>query len=267
MIFMNVIIIEDESLASERLKLLLKKYDPSIKVLASVESIEDTVQWLKTNPHPDLLLMDIQLADGHSFEIFKQVTINKPVIFTTAYDNYAIHAFHYYSIDYILKPVTAETLATAIRKFEMMTHPVNLPDYKAWANKLREEGLSRYKDRFLAKVGQRTFFIQTDDIAFFYADNKTTYLVDKSNNKFIIHYNIESLDNLLDPYYFFRINRKIIVHSKLIDMAKPYLNNRIKLILKDFKNEHEFIVSRDRVPQFRKWAEGEYSNHIKSENK
>ena len=253
---MNVLIIEDESLAAERLKLLLGQYDPSIGVSGCLESIEETVQWLQTQPHPDLLLMDIQLSDGHSFEIFNQVKLDKPVIFTTAYDNYAINAFQHFCVDYILKPVTAAALANAIRKYKIMPHAFSLPDYHAWAEQVTQKISPRYKDRFLAKVGLRTFFIQTEDVAYFYADNKTVYLADKDGNKFVINYSIEKLEPLLDPHYFFRINRRMIVHSKLVDLVKPYLNNRLKLSLKNIRHDEEIIVSRERVPTFKKWAEG-----------
>lgn len=253
---MNILIVEDEMLAAERLRLLLKQYDPSIKVLACLESIKETVNWIKTKPHPDLLLMDIQLSDGHSFEIFKQVNINKPVIFTTAFDHYAIDAFRYFSIDYILKPVTAEALATAIQKYRAMSVATLPADYNSLVEKFQEKTVTQYKDRFLAKVGQRTFFIQTDEVAYFYADNKTIYLADREGNKFIVNYSIEKLESLLDPYYFFRINRKMIVHSKMIDLVKPYLNNRLKLSLKSLKLDEDIIVSRERVTAFKKWAEG-----------
>ena len=253
---MNILIVEDEMLAAERLRLLLKQYDPSIKVLACLESIKETVNWIKTKPHPDLLLMDIQLSDGHSFEIFKQVNINKPVIFTTAFDHYAIDAFRYFSIDYILKPVTAEALASAIHKYRAMSVATLPADYNSLVEKFQEKTVTQYKDRFLAKVGQRTFFIQTDEVAYFYADNKTIYLADREGNKFIVNYSIEKLESLLDPYYFFRINRKMIVHSKMIDLVKPYLNNRLKLSLKALKMEDDIIVSRERVTAFKKWAEG-----------
>ncbi len=253
---MNILIVEDEMLAAERLRMLLKQYDPSIKIIACLESIEETVNWIQTKPHPDLLLMDIQLSDGHSFEIFKQATINKPIIFTTAFDHYAIDAFRHFSIDYILKPVTAEALASAIQKYRTMSQISLPPDYNSWMEKFQQKIVPQYKDRFLAKVGQRTFFIQTDEVAYFYADNKTIYLADREGNKFIVNYSIEKLETLLDPYYFFRINRKMIVHSKMIDLVKPYLNNRLKLSLKALKMEEDIIVSRERVTAFKKWAEG-----------
>jgi DNA-binding LytR/AlgR family response regulator len=253
---MNILIIEDEMLAAERLQLLLQQYDPSIEVLGCLESIRETVHWLQTKPHPDLILMDIQLSDGHSFEIFKQVNLNSPVIFTTAYDEYAIDAFKHMSVDYILKPVTSEALAASIRKYRNLAQLFISPDYKAWLAKGQEISAENYKDRFLAKVGQRTFFIQADEVAYFYADNKTVYLTDREGNKFIINYSIEKLEPLLEPHYFFRVNRKMIVHSKMIDLIKPYVNNRLKLSLKNMKSGEEIIVSRERVAAFKKWAEG-----------
>jgi len=253
---MNILIIEDELLASERLRLLLKQYDPSIHILACLESIEESIQWLQTKPHPDLLLMDIQLSDGHSFEIFKQVKLSPPVIFITAYDNYAINAFQHFSLDYILKPVTAQGLATAIQKYKSLASAFYPPDYTAWAGQLKENLFTKYKDRFLAKVGSRTFFIQTDEIAYFYADNKIVYLADRQGNRFIINYTIEKLEPLLNPYHFFRINRKMIVHSKVIDLIKPFYNNRLKINLRNLSLQEDIIVSRERVPAFKKWAEG-----------
>ncbi len=252
---MNVLIIEDEPLAAERLKLLLHQHDNSIMIQACLQSIEETVIWLQQKPHPDLLLMDIQLSDGNSFDIFNQVEVSRPIIFTTAYDQFAITAFQHYSIDYILKPVTLKALASAIRKFQQMPEIFPL-DYRAEIKKLSALLQPRYKDRFLAKVGQRTFFIQTDDVSFFYADNKTIYLVDNDHNKFVINFTIDSLEPLLDPHLFFRINRKTIVHSKMIETVKPFPGNRLKIFLKNnHSNAEEFIISRERIPFFRKWAD------------
>ncbi|MCP9752298.1 LytTR family DNA-binding domain-containing protein [Ferruginibacter sp. HRS2-29] len=253
---MNILIVEDEVLAAERVQLLVKRYDPSINILGSLESIEETVDWLKTRQHPDLLLMDIQLSDGHSFEIFKQATVNIPVIFTTAYDNFAIEAFKNFGIDYILKPVTAESLASSIQKYKALNSRIPQYDEAEWMEKYKGITGIQYKDRFLARIGAKTFFIQTEDVCCFIADNKTVFLVDKNNNRFIINYSIEKLESVLDPHYFFRINRKMIVHSKGIELIKPYNNNRLKLSLKNISFGEEIIVSRERVQDFKKWAEG-----------
>ncbi|MCX6324153.1 MAG: LytTR family DNA-binding domain-containing protein [Sphingobacteriales bacterium] len=254
---MNILIIEDEALAAERLQLLLKQYDADIKVLGVLESIEESVQWLQKKASPDLFLMDIHLSDGHCFEIFNQVLIQRPVIFTTAFDNYALNAFQHYSIDYILKPVTAEALGAALNKYKAMAKAFTVPDYKNWTGVLASDSsLAKYKDRFLAKVGPRTFFIQADEIAYFTADNKIVTLADREGNRFIVNYTIEKLEPLLDPHHFFRINRKMIVHSRSIEQVKPHFNNRLKLSLKNLKLSEDIIISRERVAAFKKWAEG-----------
>jgi DNA-binding LytR/AlgR family response regulator len=253
---MNVIVVEDEKLAAERIQLLLKEYDDSISICGNLESIEETVNWLQTKAHPDLMLMDIHLSDGNCFEIFNRVKINKPIIFTTAYDNHAIDAFNYFSIDYILKPVTASALANAIQKYKMMANAFQPYDYSLLSSQLKENLHIQYKERFLAKVGCRTFFVLADDVVCFLADNKIVQVLDKNNNRLNINYSMEKLESLLDPRNFFRINRKIIIHSKYIDLAKPYYNNRLKLVLKGINPESEIIISREKVSAFKKWAEG-----------
>lgn len=251
---MDVVIIEDEMLAAERLQTLIKNYDASINVVAVLESIEETVQWLHSKPHPDLLFVDIHLSDGHSFEIFKRIQLQKPVIFTTAFDNYALDAFHLFSIDYILKPVTAAALAAAMNKYKSLA-TLAAVNYSILSDAVKENFNTRYKNRFLAKVGQRTFFLQADEVAYFFADNKIVYLVDKEGNRFIINFTLEKLEPLLDPVDFFRINRKMIVHSKAIEQVKPYFNNRLRLLLKGIKANEEIIISRERVADFKEWAD------------
>jgi DNA-binding LytR/AlgR family response regulator len=253
---MNILIIEDEALAAERLKLLLAQFDPQINIMGCLESIEETVHWLQTKSLPDLLLMDIQLSDGYCFEIFKKVPVSKPVIFTTAYDHFALEAFNHYSIDYILKPVTIEALATAINKYKLMPSVFSDTGHKNWPDIFKENSGSAYKDRFLAKIGLRTFFIQAGEIAYFTADNKIVSLTDKEGNRYLVNYTIEKLETLLNPHDFFRINRKMIVHSKCIEQVKPHINNRLKLSIKNLKLPEEIIISRERVPAFKKWAEG-----------
>jgi DNA-binding LytR/AlgR family response regulator len=252
---MDVVIIEDEVLAAERLQTLIKNFDASINIVATHESIEEAVQWLQTKPHPDLLFVDIHLSDGHSFEIFKKVNLQKPVIFTTAYDSYALDAFQLFSIDYILKPVTAESLAAAINKYKGIAGSI-AANYSLLNEQVRENFGTKYKDRFLAKVGQRSFFINAAEVAYFFADNKIVYLVDKEGNRFIINFTLEKLEPMLDPHDFIRINRKIIVHSQAIDQVKPHFNNRLKISLKAIKANEDMVVSRERVTAFKAWAEG-----------
>jgi DNA-binding LytR/AlgR family response regulator len=249
---MRVIIVEDERPSAERLQTLLAEYDPSIEVVACLESIEETVQYLKQHAHPDLLLLDIHLSDGHSFEIFKQVSYNKPVIFTTAYDQYALDAFKMFSIDYILKPVSLELLAGALNKLKTLAVSFSVVDF----NRLMPEWQqSRYKKRFLGKVGQRLFFIDTSNIAFFQADNKIVHLVDKEGNRYLADYTMERLEEQLDPQNFFRLNRKFIVHIEAIQQVKPYFNSRLKLAVKGAGQADDIVISRERVAQFKEWAE------------
>lgn len=160
---MKVAVVEDEKLAVDRLKMLLKKYDPLVEIVCCLESIEETVQYLRQHQHPDLLLLDIHLSDGHCFEIFKQVNCNRPVIFTTAYDQYALDAFKMFSVDYILKPVTLEAMATAMNKLRSMPASFVRIDFGQLEPPVQNDN---YKKRFLGKVGQRLFFIEAADISF-----------------------------------------------------------------------------------------------------
>jgi DNA-binding LytR/AlgR family response regulator len=251
---MDIVIIEDEMLAAERLQALIKNYDANINIVAVLESIEESIQWLQAKPHPDLMFVDIHLSDGHSFEIFKKINLQKPVIFTTAFDNYALNAFQLFSIDYILKPVTAEALAAAINKYKSLAAMVAV-NYSLLSDTVKENFGTRYKNRFLAKVGQRSFFLHADEVVYFFADNKIVYLVDKEGNRFIINFTLEKLEPLLDPHDFFRINRKMIIHSKAIEQVKPYFNNRLKLSLKGVKADEDIVISRERVADFKEWAD------------
>lgn len=249
---MKVIVVEDERLAAERLTTLLQEYDPAVKVMACLESVEETVAYLKSHAHPDLLLLDIHLSDGRSFDIFNQVQYNRPVVFTTAYDQYALEAFKMFSVDYILKPVAGEALAAALNKYRHIATSFNLPDYNRLVPHLQEQ---HTKKRFLGKVGQRLFFIETADIAFFQADNKIVYLVDKNANRYVVDYTMERLEAALDPKEFFRLNRRYMVRISAIEQVKPYFNNRLKLLVKGAQQQDEMVVSRERVADFRQWAD------------
>lgn len=252
---MNILLVEDEQLAQERLQQLINAYDPAINIMACLESVEETVNWFSTKPHPDLLLLDIHLSDGESFEIFRRTTIHKPVIFTTAYENYAIDAFQLFSIDYILKPVTAEGIASALNKYKNLSAAFAPKDYHQLIEQVKENTSTNYKTRFLAKVGQRLFFIPAEDVAYFTADNKIVYLLDKTGNRFVINTTIETLETTLNPKCFFRLNRKIIINADAIEQVKPYQSNRLKLQLKGITNHEEIVISRERVAEFKKWAD------------
>ena len=253
---MTTLIIEDEKLAADRLQFLLQQCAPGITVSAVIDSVEDCTVWLNKNALPDFLLLDIHLADGSAFEIFRQVKIDVPVIFTTAYDQYAMDAFKVLSIDYLLKPVTLEALSTAIRKLSILRPRSFSPesDYAHLLHLLQQQGNPKYKTRFTGKVGQKLFFIDTAEIAYFIADNKIVNLYAADGNHYIIEYTLEDLETLLDPQQFFRINRSIIVKAKAIDQVKPYINSRLKIIFKAGRQTAEAIVSRERVNDFKIWA-------------
>lgn len=251
---MTVLIVEDEQLAQERLEMLLKDYDPSINIAGKLESVEESVQWLNSRPHPDVILLDIHLADGDSFEIFKRTTTQKPIIFTTAYENYAIDAFQLFSIDYILKPVTAQSLAAALNKYKNLSAAFTPHNYELLIEQVKDNFLNNYKTRFLAKVGKRLFFVPAEEVAFFSADNKIVYLTDREGNRFVINATIDKLESELNPKDFFRVNRSTIIHAGVLEQIKPYPNNRLKLQLRNITVTDEIIISRERVSAFKEWA-------------
>jgi DNA-binding LytR/AlgR family response regulator len=249
---MKILIVEDERLAAERLVTLVNEYDRSIEIAACLDSVEETVQYLRSHAAPDILPLDIHLSDGHSFEIFNQLNYAGPVIFTTAYDQYALDAFKMFSIDYILKPVTLEALATALNKFSNLSAGFAAADYRQLMPQLTKRD---YKRRFLGKVGQRLFFINTIDIAYFQANNKVVYLVDKEGNRYVVEHTMEKITALLNPEEFFRLNRRYIVRINAIQQVKPYFNGRLKLSVKGCQQSDEMVISRERVTEFKQWAE------------
>jgi DNA-binding LytR/AlgR family response regulator len=257
---MEVVIIEDEILAAERLSMLIKNYNAEIKVVAQLESVEEALAYLRVKRHPDLLFVDIHLADGLSFEIFKQINVEKPIIFTTAFDQYALDAFQFFSIDYMLKPILADDLAAALKKYEKINaNTVNRnveTDFGQLVQALKENINNKYKNRFLGKLGQKMYFVPVENISHFSADNKVVQLITKDGGKYIINHSIERLEELCDPKQFFRINRKTMLHIDSIQMVKPYDNNRLQVGITANIPSEELIVSREKVSMFKTWAEG-----------
>ncbi|MBG9378244.1 response regulator transcription factor [Panacibacter sp. DH6] len=251
---MRVLIIEDEVVAAQRLQLLLKEYDEQVDVIGCLDSVEDAITWFQQNQHPDLLLLDIQLADGFSFDILKRTTYKNPVIFTTAFNDYALQAFEYLSVDYLLKPVSFSSLKRGLDKYKMISAN-NTTNYEPLINALKQFPLTQYKERFLARVGQKLIFVKTNEIAYFRAEDKVIYLIDKQGNKLPVDYTLEKLESVLDPRQFFRLNRKIIVAIDSIAQVRPYYNSRLMLHLKDGHKSEDMVISRERVPEFREWAE------------
>jgi len=251
---MTTLIIEDEKIAADRLQHLLLRCAPHVKVLGVLDSVEASTAWLKANSLPDFILLDIHLSDGFAFDIFRQIKLMVPVIFTTAYDQYSMEAFKLLSIDYLLKPVTEEALSFAIQKLQSLRQQ---PSPAAVYNQLLQmidTARPRYKTRFTGKLGQKFFFIEVQDVAYFLSDNKIVCLYTTDGHHYVLEYTLEVLEKMLDPTEFFRINRSVIVKAKAIEQVKPYLNSRLKVLFKAGTRVNEGIVSRDRVNDFKNWA-------------
>ncbi len=249
---MKVLILEDETLAADRLESLLREVQSDAQVVARIKSIESAVEWLQTNPHPDLILSDIKLLDGLSFDIFSQVEVSKPVIFTTAYDQYAIRAFEVNSVDYLLKPVEKEKLQKALSKLQNSKEQP-APDFAEVLNFIKSNQAS-YKSRFMVRLGQRIVAITSEKIGYFYSENKLTYIVTLDGKKYPIDQPLDELIDLLDPKRFFRVNRQFIVAFDSIAEIHPYFKGRIKIVLQP-KSEEEVVISSDRTPEFKKWID------------
>ena len=248
---MRVLIIEDESLAAEQLKNLLHKYDKSINVLDVIDSVKNAVKWFKTNEKPALVFMDIQLADGLSFDIFDKVQLTSPVIFITAYDQYAIRAFKVNSIDYLLKPLDFDELKTAVDKFRNTKQiSVNQDIIDKFKNMLT----NNFKTRFVVKVGEHIRPINIEQINYFYSFQKATYINTSGKRNYVIDYSLEQAEALIDPTLFFRINRNYLISFASILDIISYSNSRLKIKLVN-SDKNDIIVSRDRVNDFKKWLD------------
>ncbi|MDX1427843.1 MAG: LytTR family DNA-binding domain-containing protein [Salegentibacter mishustinae] len=247
----KVIIIEDEKPAARRLQRMLSRLN--IETETMLHSVAEAVNWFNSNDHPDLIFLDIQLSDGISFEIFEKVEINSAVIFTTAYDEYALKAFKLNSVDYLLKPIDEEELANAVAKFKE-NYLKNSPqiDFNAFRKILETGSKPDYKTRFTIQVGQHLKIIPANEICCFYSENKASYLTTTSGRNYPVDVSLENLEKDLDPEKFFRINRKSIVNIDCIEDIISYTNSRLEIKVKAF-NEFQLIVSRERVRDFKKW--------------
>ncbi len=251
---MRVIIIEDEFPAMEKLERYILKYDSSIEIIARLSSISEAATWLKNNDNSfDLAFMDIQLTDGLSFEIFNQVKLSKPVIFTTAFDEFAIDAFKVNSIDYILKPITFTDVSKALAKFKNLKESY-VNDHNI-GEIVKTIAKKKTKERFLVRLGNHIHSIKTNEISIFFAEGRTVFLVTNQNKKYILDYKLEDLYNILDDNAFFRVNRTFIVNINAIKDVIVYSNSRLKVGLKA-NTEKEIIVSREKVAGFKSWFEG-----------
>lgn len=246
---MNVIIIEDEKPAARLLSRKLEKLNISVNQM--LHSVEESLKWFSENSPPDLIFLDIQLSDGLSFEIFEQFPVKSAIIFTTAYDQYALRAFKLNSIDYLLKPIDEKELTNAVEKFRERVNKKAGLDLQ-WIKSLLVSEEKQYKERFSVKVGLQLKIIITPEIECFFSENKGTYIHTTENRNYLIDSTLEQLENELNPKEFFRVSRKFIIGLKAIKEIQVYSNSRLKIILNTYK-EDEIIVSRERVADFKNW--------------
>jgi DNA-binding LytR/AlgR family response regulator len=248
---MNTIIIEDENLTAQRLEGMLKKYDPNIRVLAKLPSVAESVQWLRQNEAPDLVFMDIHLEDDLCFKIFELAPLHSPVIFTTAYDEYMVKAFKVNSIDYLLKPVNADELAAALNKYKTLKEQFAKPDFNTLLQYIGQR-TPEYKTRFMVTIGTKIRSIETSEIAYFYSDEKITFLVTRDGQQLPIDFSLDKLTSLLDPRQFFRANRQFLVGFGAIQTVHTHFKGKLKLDLQP-KTRLDLFVSGDRMTDFKEW--------------
>ena len=248
---LNILIIEDEQPAARRLLKMITALEPGVNLLANLDSVESGIQWLEKNSHPDLIFSDIQLSDGISFEIFKSVEPKCPVIFVTAYDQYAIDAFKVNSIDYLLKPLREEDLATALEKFRKLNKKTAALDIDSLLRAYVPQPAT-YKQRFVVRYGEHIRTITTAEIAYFYTEDKVNFLATFEGRRFAIDLNLDHLDTVLDPQQFFRINRQFIISISSIAEMFAHTKSRVLIKLKP-PSKHETIVSAERAADFKMW--------------
>lgn len=254
---MKILIIEDEPLGAETLEQYLAEIDPSIVVAGIAESIKSSVEWLQNNPAPEIILMDIELADGQSFEIFNLVKITSAVIFTTSYDEYALKAFKVNSIDYLLKPIKKAELEKAIDKYrqlkELFAGNDSGMNIESLLSDLRLQQSKTQRNRFLVKQGQRLVSVEVDDIAYFFAEGRLSYFCTWNKNKYVVDYTMEELESMLNPQSFFRANRSYIIHIKSVLQIHNYFNGKLKLDIKPAIEKDEVVISREKAAAFKDW--------------
>lgn len=252
---MNLLIIEDEYHAAKMLTELLNKLEPKAKILEALDSVEDAVEWFQHNEMPDLVFMDVQLADGLSFDIFRQVEVTCPIIFTTAYDRYSLQAFKVNSVDYLLKPIEKEELATALQKFKQyhQQDSSNTFNHQSLQQLIKQLSPPKpFKSRFLLKHGQTWEYLSVNAISYLYSEAGLTFLVDNKGKRHALDESLEQIQNQLDSSFFFRINRQQIIHIEAIQKIHSWFNHRFKLDM-NYGKTQEFVVSRKRAKAFKEW--------------
>jgi len=255
---MNVFIIEDEVLAAKLLVRLLNELDQDIRVVGQADNIKDAVAWFEENPHPDLVFSDIELTDGQSFEIFEQVEVASPVIFTTAYDDFALKAYKANAIDYLVKPIEIDALERALDKYHRLkTKLIENRAEEVLHTVLSSNGrgnVGRYKSRFLVKMGERLVSLTNDQIAYFLSEDKLVFLITKENKKYPVDFTLDELDHTIDPNVFFRLNRQVIAHIDSINTIHSYFNGKLKISVKP-PLDKETLVSREKAGSFKEWLD------------
>jgi len=250
----NILIIEDEEPAANRLKKMVEELEPGAHVLDNIVSVSSAIAWFQQNPSPDLIFSDIQLSDGLSFEIFKNVEVQCPVIFVTAYDQYAIDAFKVNSIDYLLKPIKKDDLEAALNKFKKLSkgggEPAALDIHKVL--EVFNQPKTEYKTRFIVRYGEHIKTIKIEDVAYFYTEDKINFLTTNEGRRYTIDYNLDALESMLDPKVYFRINRQFIISIHAISEMFSYSKSRV-LVKLNPPAKHETIVSTERSGDFKLW--------------
>lgn len=254
---MHVLIIEDELRAAERLEKLIQQIDPEIRVLAKLESVEESIQWFRTNEQPELIFLDIHLSDGLSFNIFTEVELSCPVIFTTAYDEYALRAFDLNSIDYLLKPIDKTKLEKSIAKYNKwikteIKSGLN-SDLKILLNSIKTHS-GVFRSRFLISKNDAFVIIQAVDIAYFYSEDKLTFIKTKENKRYILDESLDGVMESLDPKHFFRINRQLIISVHSIKSIESYFNYKLKLEVDPPAPHLNTVISRSKTLEFKEWV-------------
>jgi len=249
---MRVLILEDEHFAAQKLMRLLKETDRHIEVVDVIRSVEQAINWFPANPAPDLIFMDIQLEDGISFEIFESITIRTPIIFTTAYDEYALKAFKVNSVDYLLKPINPDELKKALDKFNTIHGSgINKTALESILNQLKPQT----KERFLIRIGDHYKSVPVTDIHCFYVMERCTFSFTNTGKSYPMDYSLDQIEQLVHTKNFFRVNRNFIIHLQAIQDVIAYSSSRLKIIVHGWKEKEEIIVSRERVAAFKKWMD------------
>lgn len=251
---MHILIIEDEEQAAKRLKKIIGEILPEAVVSGPVIGVQEAVDWFKSNPVPDLAFMDIHLSDGSSFQIFEAVKVSCPVIFTTAHEGYALQAFKVNSIDYILKPIDRDDVAGAIQKLRLLQQKHQpVIDYAAVLQSVKPQ---QFRERFVVKFGDNLKSINVSDIAYFYTEHKANFICTNDNRRYPVDFNLDQVEEMLNPKNFFRINRQFIIGHHAIDDMKAYTRARVIITLKP-ASKLDTIVAVDRAQDFRNWLAGE----------